>query len=321
MRDTLNLVRGAVSTKDLLPVLTHFHIYEGRVQGGNGRIAIDAPCPELSGFDCTVPAERFLKAVDACDGEPRLKLTDGGKLTASRGKFRATLPLADHAAFPRLGLPMTSGSYGAAEPLLPVLRRLRPFIGEDASRPWSCGVLFRGGYAWATNNMCLARAPYELPEMVLPVFAVDELLRIGAEPSSVEVLENALALRFEGGWWLRCQKLEGQWPDVARFMPAQPPERAWAADTLREAVRKVLPFCPDPKHPVVQTGGAGVSTLEGEMSAEVGCYGGDLPVARFRAEPLLAALDAARSIDLSAYPGACYWQGEGVEGVIVGLRL
>lgn len=322
MRNTLNLVRGAVSTKDLLPVLTHFHIYEGRVQGGNGRIAIDAPCPELAGFDCTVPAERFLKAVDACDGEPKLKLTDGGKLTISKGKFRATLPLADHTAFPKVAPPpqITSFLDGIKlPPLLPTLRRLFPFIGEDASRAWSCGVYLNGGYAWATNNVCLARVPIrQFQNFVLPVFAIDELLRIGQEPVSIEAYENYVIFYFSGNWWMRCQKLEGAWPDVAAFMPAEPTAHAWPAKQLAEAVRKVLPFCPDPKYPVVQTGPDGVGTLEGEMSALVGYD--DLPAGRFRAEPLLAALDAAASIDLSTYPKACYWKGEGIDGVLVGMR-
>ena len=322
MRDALNLVRGAVSTKDLLPVLTHFHIYEGRVQGGNGRIAIDAPCPELAGFDCTVPAERFLKAVDACDGEPRLKLTDNGKLTVSKGKFRATLPLADHSAFPKVASPTQIASFLDGEklpPLLPTLRRLYPFIGEDASRVWSCGVYLNGGYAWATNNVCLARVPIHLfKNFVLPVFAIDELLRIGQEPVSIEACENYVVFYFASNWWMRCQKLEGQWPDVASFMPAEPSAHAWPSKQLAEAVRKILPFCPDPKYPVVQTGPDGVGTLDGDMSALVGYD--DLPAGRFRAEPLLAALDASGSIDLSTYPKSCYWQGEGIDGVIVGMR-
>jgi hypothetical protein len=305
-----------------MPVLTHFHIYGGRVQGGNGRIAIDAPCPELAGFDCTVPAERFLKAVDACDGEPKLKLTDAGKLTVSKGKFRATLPLAEHAAFPKVAeVPHTSSFLDGVKwpALLPLLRKLYPFIGEDASRPWSCGVLLDGGYAWATNNVSLARVPCALGQnFVLPIFAVDELLRIGQEPASVQADKNSIWFYFAEGWWMRCQKLEGAWPDVAAFMPAEPSDSYAPAKALAEAVRKVLPFCPDPKHPVIQTGPEGVSTLDGEMSASVGHDG--LTAARFRAEPLLAVLEAAAGIDLSTYPKACYWRGDGIDGVIVGMR-
>lgn len=317
MRNTLNLVRGAVSTKDLLPVLTHFHIYEGRVQGGNGRIAIDAPCPELADFDCTVPAERFLKAVDACDGEPKCKLTEEGKLIISKGKFRATLPLAAHASFPKAVF--GEGKRVKLPPVLAALRKLLPYIGEDASRPWSCGVLFRDGYAWATNNVVLARVPIQnLPDAVVPIFAIEEMVRMGLEPLTVLDSENALSFDLGEDRWLKVQKLSGDWPDVLKFIPAKPPEEGQLAQPLRKAIEKVLPFCPDPKLPVVQTGKDGVSTLEGESCAVLGMK--ELPETRFRAEPLLAVLGTASYIDLSTYPAACYWRGEGIDGVIVGMR-
>lgn len=323
MRDALSLVRGAVSSKDLLPVLTHFHIYGGRVQGGNGRIAIDAPCPELAGFDCTVPAERFLAAIDACEGEPKLKLTEGGKLTVSKGKFRAILPLADHNTFPLTPMEPKAGSFLddiKMPAILPILRKLYPFIGEDASRQWSCGVLFDEGYAWATNNVVLARMPSGIlgNRMLLPVFAIDELLRIGQEPQSIQADNNAIWFYFKEGWWMRAQKLTGEWPNVAAFIPGTPPDTATSAELLRAAVRKVMPFCPDPKLPVVVLNEKGVSTLDGEMSATVGTAA--LPEARFRAEPLLAVLDAAEAIDLTTAPKACYWRGEGIEGVVIGVR-
>lgn len=322
MKQVLELVRGAVSTKDLLPVLTHFHIYNGRVQGGNGHIAIDAPCPELAGFDCTVPAERFLKAVDACDGEPKLKLTDNGKLTVSKGKFRATLPLADHTAFPKVEeLPAVASFLdGVAMPiLLPILRKLQPFISTDRTRPWMCAVFINGGYAWATDNICMARIPCSLfQNFILPAFVVDELLRIEEEPTSIQSDVNSITIHFAEGWWMRAQKLHGEWPDVAALMPEKLGARSWPSQALATAVRKVLPFCPDPDYPVIQTGPEGVETLEGETSALVGYD--DLPAGRFRAGPLLAVLDASTIIDLSTYPKACYWRGDDIDGVLVGIR-
>lgn len=323
MKKTLELVRGAVSTNDLLPVLTHFHIYNGRVQGGNGRIVIDAPCPELAGFDCTVPAERFLKAVDACDGEPRLKLTDGGKLTASKGKFRATLPLADHAAFPKVEeIPPAASSFldSVSFPaLLPVLERLRPFISTDRTKPWLCSIFFNEGYAWATDNVCLARVPHHtFQNFILPAYAVDELLRINEEPVKIQSDMTSIVFYFRGDWWIKAQKLYGEWPNVSALIPRSPPKERLASTPLAEAIRKILPFCPEKEHALIHTGPEGVSTSAGETSAVVGYDG--TPVGCFRAEPFLTVLDASTSIDLSGYPGVCYWQGEGIDGVFVGVR-
>jgi len=40
-----------------------------------------------------------------------------------------------------------------------------------------------------------------------------------------------------------------------------------------------------------------------------------LPAGRFRAEPLPAVPDIAAGIDLSTYPKACYWRGDGIVGL------
>jgi len=177
--ETLRLVRGAVAKKEIVPTLTHFHIYDGRIQGGNSRRSINCECTDLKGFNITVPAERFLKAVDACNGEPKLKVTEGGKLSISRKRFKALLPLEDHDKYPINDNP---GDYKNinAESLLLALRTLQPFIGDDATRDWSNGIWIHEGFAYATNNVVLARVEVECSDsFILPADAEKEVLRIG----------------------------------------------------------------------------------------------------------------------------------------------
>jgi len=321
MRETLDLVRGAVSTKDLLPVLTHFHIYSGRVQGGNGRVTIDAPCEELAGLDVTVPAKRFLDAVDACEGEPKIKVSDAGRLTLTRAKFRATLPLASHDSFPRSEYRRGEAKqYALPKTFLLSLGTLFPFVGEDASRPWCASVLLRDGYAWATNNVTLARMPIGAgyPVVAIPVFAVEELLRIDREPRKMMATDVAVTFDLGDGIWLKAQLLTGEWPDVSKIMPTKVPNKMVSTKGLAEAVLKVAPFCPDPRIPIIVTGDKGVSTMEGDMCAQVAC--GALPEARFRADVLLPVLEVAQDIDLSAYPNPSYWRSNVIDGVVVGVR-
>lgn len=314
MNNTLRLVRGSVSTKDFVPVLQCFHFYNGRVQGQNGRIAIDAPFPNLGDF--TVPAERFLKAVDACDDAPTVALTDGGKLSVRKGKFRALLPLGEHSAFP---LATKEGALlSAGGGFLPMLRKLRPFISDDASRPWSNGILLRDGYAYATNNVIMARTPFawDFGDINLPVYAVDELLRIGEEPAELLLQESALTFVL-GDAWLRAQLLTGEWPDVASRMDVLE-QGAPVPDGIAAAIEKILPFCPDPKLPEIVFSKDGISTAEGEHCAAV--EGITLPAGRYRAEVLLLVLTVATHMNLAAYPAPIAFEGDGVEGVFVGLR-
>jgi len=314
MKKVLNFVRGAVAEKELIPVLTHFNIEGGRIQGGNGKITIDAPAPpELADMTITVPAIRFLKAVDACDEEPVMKVTEAGNLTMKRGSFRATLPLTKPEEFP--SVERTEGERYAVSGLLPVLTRLRPFIGNDASRKWACAVLFDDEKAFATNNVLLVRSPCNIKQrVVVPVYAIDELLRIGKEPDSVVVGETSIMFEYDDTSWMRAQLFNEDWPDVDALIKGT---NEPVPSGLIDAVNKVLPFCPDQKQPVINFGEDGVSTNEGAFSANENI--GELPTGIFRAETLLLALSVAERMDLSEYPKPIPFEGNNITGVLAGM--
>jgi hypothetical protein len=279
-------------------------------------MSIDAPCPDLAGFDFTVTSSSFLKAIDACAGEPIIKV-NGDFLGISSGSFKARLPLGAHKDFPRqapegeMGVPMGG-------PLLPILKQLSPFIGEDASRGWACGILFRDGQAFATNNVVVAGVPaIKFDQSInLPSFLIDELLRIGKEPVSVLANRDRITFNFSNGAWMKSCLLSSEWPAVERMMPEL--VRGEVPVDLRSAVERVLPFCPDPKHPLIYLGEDGVKTSDGDKSAIVGGF--TLPPAVFRAEPLMAVLKVAKQIDFSVYPKPVPWVGErGLRGLLVGV--
>ena len=318
MLETLKLVRGAVAEKDLVPVLTHFHISDGHIQGGNGRVAIDAVLtdPVLKKINVTVPGAKFLMAVDGCKGEPTFKKTDVN-LIVKRGTFRVVLPLADHDSFP-----ITEPPHGkrltlkVGNDLLPTLRRLRPFIGTDASRAWLCSVLIKDGYAYASNNPIVARVPCDLPDMVLPVYTIDELMRIGIPPIAIWLSPKGnMYFDLNHKRWVYSTTLAGEWPDVEKFFDPVVIEEI-ASDELREAVQRVIPFCPDAKFPELFFSDKGVSTADGTMSAAVECA--SLPEGRWHAKNMLLILSEATHMNLDAWPDVCRWTDVGIDGVAVG---
>lgn len=321
MIETLKLVQGAVAKKDFVPVMTAVHFYDKRVQATNGRITIDAPFPELD-IDVTVNADRLIKAVNACDGEAKIKLTENGKLSIWQGKFRALIPVNDHNSFPKVepqgDFHPVNGAY-----LLRLMQELRPFVADDATRPWACGMLLDGDYAYATNNVSIARVhqPFDKPvsltgRLNLPAFLLDELTRIKRPPVNASHDDKSLTLDLGDGIWIRSNLFADQWPDITRFF--QPAELSPIPPELSPAIEKILPFCPDPKLPVIVLGQNTVSTVEGEMSAAV--EGIELPDARFHAKVLQLVLDHCHSINLSSYPKPCAFQGDGIDGVVMGVN-
>lgn len=313
MLSELNFVKGAVSTKDLIPVLTHFCFYQGRVQGGNGRLYMDAP----GGIEeeITLPAGLLIKAINACtQNDVQMKVTKKGNFIISSGSFRASIPISPD-SYPVV---KPEGKEYPGTQIIPALRQLQGFIGTDASRAWACGVLFQDGYCYATNNVSMVRVPVQwaAPDINLPGATVNEILRTELPIDSVMVADNSVTFH-SGDRWIRSQLFDLAWPEVASFFqgrgfPGAPPG-------LLEAIEKVLPFCPDSKAPIIVLGEEGVSTADGEMSASVS--GMSLPPGRYRAETLLLALSSCDQIDLGKYPAPIPFSAPGgLEGVLVGVR-
>lgn len=321
MLETIKLVAGTVAEKDLVPAFTHIHIHDGWIQGTDGKsVAIDAMCAELRGVNATVPADRFLRAVDACAGEPSISEKDG-KLIIKRASFRANLPLLEHASYPKTEapdpeaaqLPVKAGFVG-------VLKRLKPFISQDASRPWSCSVLFSNGAAYATNNAILVKLPYALPsDLMIPASAVEELIRINQDPLSMVLGENCAYFLYPT-FWVRILPSVLPWPNVEDMLSkfdfgSLPP----IPGQLLDAVRKIAHFHPDPKFPVVIFNADGVHTMDGQHKASV--EGIQLPDARFRAEIIQLVLNEATKADFSKYPNPVPFFGmDKLTGMVVGVR-
>lgn len=317
MLEKLKFVRGAVSDKDLVPVLTCFHIYDGRIQGSNGRIAIDVACPELEGINITVPADRFLKAVDACAGEPKLKVTENGNLTVSRGKFRTTIPLVTDKNYPLQQPEGEQVDFPDGKKFMQAMKILRKFCADDMQRPWACGVLLSDRAAYATNNVVIAKHDIDVglyAEVIVPFFSVDELLRIGKAPTGWKIDARSVTFFYEDGWF-KTQLFEGEWPEIERFFEEQ--TSVPVLEGMLMDVEKIKPFCPDKKVPVIKLTANGISTLDDATLIE----GREFKESAFRIEPLLAVLQVAKFIDFEPYPGPCPFRGDGIQGVIMGMRL
>jgi len=186
-------------------------------------------------------------------------------------------------------------------------------------------VLLKDGYAYATNNVTVACVPCPwggLNEpVVIPSATVDELLRIGREPTEVAFGDTTVTFRVDGDCWLRTRRIDLGWPqlDALLAIPFTKHTLEQGFVAFREAVERVLPFCPDKDVPLVYTGDAGIRTADGATSATV--EGLALPTGCFRGDTLLEVLGAATRIDISYWPKPCPWAGPGgLRGVTVGMR-
>lgn len=302
------------------PVLNALHVYEtptgNRAQAGNGRYILDVPTdlPPM-----TTPADKLLAALRACKAVPRLEI-DGPNLLVKSGRMRVKLPL------------LESGSYPVATPdeardsllgaIGPLLARLLPFVASDASRPWATSVCLRNGFAYATNNVVIARLPFPFPHpesVNVPAVTVKAIVD-NPEPERLGYSEGSLSLFYPDGTWLKTQLVQGDWPTEQVDSMFKAPVDWVAADEQLKGLLDTAAKLADDRHPVVTLAGDVVATEDGTFTVD-GVTG--LPMAPVKLNARMAADVFAVAGHVSwntPRPSVHTWFQGNLLGVLAGVR-
>jgi DNA polymerase III sliding clamp (beta) subunit (PCNA family) len=314
----LKFVQGAVAKKDYDPTLTHFCIRDGKILGYNGALALCTPT-DLP-LTCAPKAVQFVKAVQTCRDTVEMHLTPNGRLCVRSGSFTAHVECLADVEYPNVApegqiVELPKGD------LLGALNALSPFVGQDASRSWARGILLRGQSAYATNNIIAIEKwlGYHFPvDVNIPEEAVDELLRIGKEPTQIQLGQNSVTFHFGNNQWLRSQLLTVEWPDVSRILEKESKCKP-VPEGFFQALQDLMPFVDDMTRVFFHDGEVSTVPLEG-IGASVkvagvpdgGCY---------NIKQLLHLDGTVREIDFSMFPDPCIFYGDKIRGAIVGMRF
>lgn len=313
----LQFVRGAVARKNYDVTLTHFRIANGSIQSYNGIISLSSPID--IGLSVYPKAAPFAKAIQSCDESVALHVTATGRLAIRSGAFRAYIDCLPAEEFPEV---VPEGEILSLEgtDFLSALKVVEPFIGEDASRPWARGVLFRGNYLFVTNNIVLIQhwLPASFPvEVNVPQEAISELVRIGEQPERVQVSDSTVTFFYKDGRWLRSRLYATSWPDTERVLDRECAPTPLPAGFF-DALDTLSPFTEKLNAVYFSRGTAKTSVLEDEGASVEIDVGADCA---FNCDHLRSLRSVVQTIDLTQYPAPCIFYGKELRGAIVGLRL
>lgn len=320
-KQALKYIRGAVDPGQFVPAFKNYAISGGTIQGTDGIITLNAPVD--SDLSICVDANKFVRTIMTCNEEGaavEISQTDTGNLRVKQGKFRAVVP-----ATPDVDTFPWSDPEGARWPIpdnfMEALRELQPFIGTDATRPWSMGVLIRNGRLYVTNNVVLVRATLsddtwnELDGVIIPSRAVEELLRLAIQPKAMLVSAQALTFMHSRSWWMKTTRINGIWPTVDTMIDdasaASNPLRI--EDDLRDGIQRLLPFA---------RGAAPIYLLNGQLATSLtydedgaAIDGFDSITFALSAEVFKLILGVATHFEPSQYPKPVYFVGANVAGL------
>lgn len=312
----LKFVQGAVAKKDYLPALTHFCIENGTVRGYNGTLALCSPIP----FDisCKPKAVPLVQAIRNCTETVVLSITPAGRLAVRSGSFKAFVECVE-------------GETNHVEPegeriaidgkaLLAAVKAVSEFMGDDASRPWSNGVLLKGQSAFATNNVVVVEywTGVDFPIVVnIPRAAVREVLRIDEPPEYAQFSENSFSLHYSNKRWIRTQLLNTDWPDLSRILDV-PSTQVPVNPQLFAGLEVVKPFTDKMGRVTFHQGALRTSLTDGEGATYdvegLTCEGS------YNVEMLASLAGFAHTIDFSSYPKPVLFMGDRLRGAIIGMR-
>jgi DNA polymerase III sliding clamp (beta) subunit (PCNA family) len=316
MLKELKFVMGAVSKKDFIPEMTHFRIEKGHVRSFNGNLAICSPIP--LDLVCTPKAEPLVKAIANCEEEIVLSLTEKGRLRVHSGRFNAYIETIDKATVhiePAGEIVQINGTA-----LLDAFQKISRFVGNDASRPWTNGILLRGQSAFATNNVCVIEywLAIDIPFVInIPNTAIKEIVRVGEPPAYLQLSENSVTFHYEGGRWIRTQLYVSKWPDISRVLD-QTSNPVAVDPRLYQALDSLSQFSDDLTR-VYLRGGILFTHTEDEVGASFEVDG--LGITGLYQIKMLRLLEGvAETADFTRYPEPVLFFGKNLRGAIVGMR-
>lgn len=318
MLDELKFVQGAVARKDMLPAMTHFRIEKGTVRSYNGVMAISSPI--ALDLDCCPRADSLVKAISSCQEATTITVTPNGRLSIHSGKFRAivdTIQGETPHVEPEGDLVQFDGSV-----LVEAFKVLEPFIGTDASRPFTNGVLLDSGSAYATNNTCLVQywigGAFPL-RVNVPRAAIKEVLRIGEPPTHGQVTRDSITFHYTDGRWIRSQLLSTEWPmDLVAGLLDQPSNPQPLPEDFFVGLATIRGMA-DGASRIYMTNGA----LRTHTDLDEGAaYEIELPAEGLYNMHMLSLLEGVvNSIDLTRYPQPALFLGEKLRGAIIGMKM
>jgi hypothetical protein len=316
MLKELKFVMGAISRKDLVPEMKHFAIQDGKVRSFNGTLALCSPI--AFGLSCYPKADLLIKAIANCDETVTMTMTPAGRLSIKSGKFKALIQCVEPSEVhlePEGDIVQCNGAG-----LLKAFKVLSPFIGDDASRSWSNGILLSGKSAFATCNVVLCEywLGEAFPSVVnIPESAIREVIRVNEPPCHLQIAANSLTFHFTDGRWIRTQLFETSWPNLAKVLDVA--HNATPVDTrIFDALPKLKPFM-DKEGRVIFERGIAKTHHSSEEGTSVEIDDCDM-VGVYSLEMLALLKGVATDADFTTYPRPCLFFGENIRGAIVGRK-
>lgn len=320
MYDEVRWLKDALSSKKIVLEMNYYKIHDGMIKATDGRIIAAHPIDIDDDF--LVPGKDLERLLARMDGDVKITVDDeNNEITVKSGRSRGTMKTLAFDSWDYPGIrdedwqPIPAG-------LMHALRKLEPFVSENANHIWACGVTLKDGWAYATNNVAIAGIQVKAigdMEVIIPSWTIDFILDRTDGIEAWAHTENYMAFKWKNGAWMRSSLLDSSFPekvcDMIKKASYESPEVEITKE-FRQSVSKLAELV-DGSIRITQTeitGSFGATRVEEECFIEE--LGGIDTI--WNAKFLSQVVKVADFWDPFMYPKPAPFSGDGVVGYIVG---
>lgn len=320
MKDEIAWITDAISTKNISREMTHYRVQNNEIRATDGRLTAGHPFPCTGEF--LVPGAEFEKLLKRLPAEPSISVGDSS-ITLTTGRSRGTIKTLPIEEWNYPGVD-EKGWEDAPEGLIETLRDLLPFVSDNATQLWSCGICLQHGYAYATNNIALAGVRCEeLGDIncIIPLWAAEFIVDRGNGLVEWCWTDNFVAFRWDNGAWMRAQLIDATYPEqaVAMVLSAQQktPEIA-ITPQFRESFSRTLGLSDG----LLRVSASVIGSQFGEATfvEDSGEELFELQETLWSAKHLAPVINVATHWDPGSWPKPSAFKGERLFGYVIGRR-
>jgi len=318
MKEQIRWIKNALASKEVVASMTYFLVKDGFIHAHNGRMTAACPIDEEGEF--LVSGAEVEEVLNRLPGEAVI-IVGEEEITLKHGRFRGKVKTLDTNLW---GFPLPDKNWGKLPAdLMSCVKVLRPFISDNATKPWALCICIRNGVAYATNNICCGRKTVSFShkeDIMIPIWACDFLLDKDEPPTEWLVKNNYIAFRWADGAFMRAMLVNDAYPDSIEKIIVQAKEASGEAEVCEITTEWLQAF------ETVASSSDGSLLINAEqiiatrtkmdMEADIAT-----PVTEdtyWDPRFIGAALRVASHFYPASWPKPCYFYGEYIDGVIMG---
>lgn len=325
-------IKKALSNRDYIANLTHYHLKNGRAYASNGALTASAPIDEP--LERVIPADELDKALSILGTDAQFIWTDE-VLTIKKGRKKIDIRLLKPENVSLIE-PVTL-KYPLPTEFTDSIKLVRPFISQDASRPWALVAWLRmgpdGKHVWtATNNVVVVEVDAEYAENVnlfdcqIPNFALDFILERDEKLTHLGIAETKVSFFFDDGSELTSKLFSTKMPDQVCNIVSRCYDTSEGLFELNEdwkdAYKHITELMPEEIVMGIETMVASKGQATMEVSVKTTPPRDTSKAASYwNPKFLTPVVDVATHIDFGNYPNPIRFLGPGVRGLMVGKTI